>query len=199
MIESWTTFAIYLAVELAAMTFELCHEQSSSAGAFVYLPRLVLGQARRKLHSADHEKCEKKSGPTAVLPPSALDLHHGVEDNIVYGAVTVSFFLPAWYYGPNQEAYIFDFPSYEVPVSILKIWLSVLASLIHFAIAVVYLKRVKHIDAVAIWKRMCVKYYDYFFAAYISSPIFPASQMGKEWNTIWFLRKIGGLRMTSHD
>ncbi|KAJ3280230.1 hypothetical protein HK104_000818 [Borealophlyctis nickersoniae] len=244
LIESWGAFGIYLAVEMAALTLELYHKQSSTAIAIFHVPLnflrtvgIMKGPAAKSSTAVDNEKCEGKKDakrPPAVLPPSAFDLHHGVHPNYpvdgakigtgaeqqkkdlsaedytrvvhyilsvharVYGAIVVSLLLPTWYHGPNKEAYIFDFPPHELPTSIIKMWLSVLASFIHFGVASVYLKRTKHIDMIAIWKRMGVKFFGSFIATYLTAPIFPVSQMGKEWNTIWFLRKIGGLRMESH-
>ncbi|KAJ3289874.1 hypothetical protein HK104_007164 [Borealophlyctis nickersoniae] len=268
LIESWGAFGIYLVVEMAALSLELHHQQSSTANALLRGPLKLLqavglmkGTASKSSIAVDNEKCEeeKNSKRAPVLPPSAYELHHGLHPHYpvdgtkkgpqttkdlspedytrvihyilsiharlvasafapsffqpiiakafiatchptfsVYGAVVVSLLLPTWYHGPNKEAYIFDFPPHELPISIIKMWLSVVASFIHFGVASVYLKRTKDIDTIVIWKRIGVKFFGSFFITYLTAPIFPVSQMGKEWNVVWFLRKIGGLRMESH-
>ncbi|KAJ3299037.1 hypothetical protein HK104_010052 [Borealophlyctis nickersoniae] len=230
LIESWSTFGIYLAVEVVALTIELCHSEASTALAFLRAPgKLMMRFLFRKKGEEDDvarqelgQKPVKKEG-TVKLPPSVWELHQNTakkegHDQVkelsaelytrlihyilaiqarVFGAVAVSLYLPTWYYGPNHLAYIFDFPEHEVPVSILKTWVSVLVALLHFSIAHWYLKRHHGIDMLAMWVRISGKYYESFMMTYLCAPVFPASQMGVEWNTVWFLRRIGGLRMTS--
>ncbi|KAJ3280340.1 hypothetical protein HK104_000739, partial [Borealophlyctis nickersoniae] len=94
LIESWGTFGIYLAIEMAALTLELYHKQSSTANAIFHVPLNVLrtvgivkgpaASASKSSTGVDTEKCERKNSakrPPPVLPPSAYDLHHGVHPN----------------------------------------------------------------------------------------------------------------------
>ncbi|KAJ3054567.1 hypothetical protein HK097_001451 [Rhizophlyctis rosea] len=103
-----------------------------------------------------HEESVKKSGKVrSERKDLSLELYERLVHYIlgiharIFAAIAVSLFLPTWYYGPNRNAYIFDFPSFEVPTSILKSWLSVLAALLHFTITAVYVRRVYLIDLAA--------------------------------------------------
>ncbi|KAJ3268112.1 hypothetical protein HK104_005493 [Borealophlyctis nickersoniae] len=98
--------------------------------------------------------------------------------------------LLTWYHRPNKEVDIFDFPPHELPISIIKMWLSVPASFIHIGIASIYLKRTKQIDMVAIWKRIGVKFFGSFFATYLTASIFPVSQTGKDFLSIDYFRNL---------
>ncbi|KAJ3298616.1 hypothetical protein HK104_010537 [Borealophlyctis nickersoniae] len=235
LVESWSAFGIYLAVETVAMTVELVHSQESTGAAFFAIPRAVwrfcwpAGKCVKRVSPETKEKDKGAEGSDEEvgkkeklkLPGSVWEMHQASKPKVVvserkdlspelygrlvhyilgiqarfYGALAVTLYLPSWYWGPNKGAYIFDFPEYEVPLSILKSWFSVLAALIHFAITAYYLRKVHHVDLVAIWARMAHKSFGAFFASYLLAPVTHCSQMGFEFETVWYLRRMAGLRM----
>ncbi|KAJ3163121.1 hypothetical protein HDU86_002290 [Geranomyces michiganensis] len=108
----------------------------------------------------------------------------------IYGAVATTVLLPTWYWGPNHSFFIFNFSGDELWFSIGQIWLAVGVTLIHFVIARHVLWRMFAVDVLAAWIGFADLFSDYFWATYMTAPVFPAVQLPRQWSMVWWVQKL---------
>jgi len=107
----------------------------------------------------------------------------------LYATVIVSILLPIWFYGPNRTWY-FDFSEHVMSGSILKIYIATGAAVIHCIIAFIILRHRMDVHLGKIWMELMKDAFMPLVIGYCLAPVFPTSQIGREWTTISYFRGL---------
>ncbi|KAJ3151240.1 hypothetical protein HDU89_002079 [Geranomyces variabilis] len=173
-------------------------------------PRPLVSQSKDHHLHHSHGKALEKSSHAHNLPDAAAIamsnamlfvegrkffnariLHYCVSVQArIYGAIATSVLLPTWYWGPNSSFFIFTFSADQLWFSIGQIWLAVGVTLIHFIIARHVLWRLYTVDILAAWIGFADLFSDYFWATYLTAPVFPAVQLPRQWSMVWWVKRL---------
>jgi len=124
----------------------------------------------------------------SVKPSRAMHYVMAIHARL-YATVIVSILLPTWFYGPNKDWY-FDFSEHVMIGSMEKMYVATAAAVVHYIVSAIALKKFADVDVGLVWRELLHEASVPMYVGYALAPVFPMSQIGREWSTIYFFRTL---------